>query len=367
MATKKILIVEDNPPIRMALERILFRSGYKVFTASDGVEAVNFLKSEIPDLIISDIMMPNMNGYDLYKKLRSDKRLNTVPFIFLTALSEDGDVRKGKELGIDDYITKPFNRDDVLSIVRGKLARRAQLEEGTKSELESLKKEIIMTLSHEFKTPLTVIQGFTALLLKDDMNTDQEQLKEFIKYIKTGGDRLSSFINDFISMLEIDSEILGNEVSLLVSNHHLNSVITSVLDKYKSETVKRSINISCELSSDLPLIKCPLKHISLAVEKVIQNAIKFAPPDRGFVKIRTFVSNGNVVAEIEDNGPGIPEEEFSNIFKKFYQINRQRTEQQGAGLGLTIARSYLEASSGKLTLKSEPGKGTIFILTLPSD
>lgn len=365
MSERKILIVEDNHPIRKALEQILLKTGYIVYSASDGEDALKVLETEEPDLIISDIMMPRMNGYDLYKNLRDNPRLNTVPFIFLTALNSDGDVRKGKELGIDDYITKPFKKEDVLSTVRGKLKRRAQLQEVSRGDIETLKKEIIMTLSHEFKTPLTIIQGFTALLLKDDMNIDREQLKSFLKYIKSGGERLDALINDFISMLEIDSDIAKKEVYLLSTFMDLNSILRGILDKYSDIALRKGITLSTDFAEDLPLLVFPLKHITISMEKIIDNAFKFSPKNRGNVKISTSCINESIIVKIEDNGPGIPEKEFSNIFEKFYQIDRKTREQQGAGLGLTIARSYLGANSATIEIKSEINEGTAFIITLP--
>jgi len=367
METKKILIVEDNPAIRKALERILEKSGYKTVSARDGRQAIDLLGNEVPDLIVSDIMMPNMNGYEFYKELRAMSRFNTVPFVFLTALNDEGDVRRGKELGVDDYITKPFKREDVLSVIIGKLKRREELNKTSEEEIDLLKKEIITTLSHEFKTPLTIIQGFTSLLLREDMGLNEEQLKEFLNYIKLGGERLGDLINDFIRMLEIDTGMLNKEVDLLSSPNDINLLIKNLYERYLPVSVKKGIKLSFEAEDYLPILTFSAKHISLALEKIIDNSFKFSDSYKKnkFVKIRSLKRDNNVLIEIEDNGIGIHENEFFNIFEKFYQIERKKYEQAGSGLGLCIARSYIKINSGNVSLISTPGRGTTFIISLP--
>ena len=367
MILEKVLIVEDNPAIRKALERILDRSGYETVSARDGKAALEILAYEIPDLIVSDIMMPNMDGYEFYKRLRKIPELNTVPVIFLTALNDEGDVRKGKELGVDDYITKPFKREDVLSVVKGKLKRRAELNKTAEEGVEELKKEIIMTLSHEFKTPLTIIQGFTSLLLRDDMGLDGVQLREFLNYIKVSGDRLDGIINDFIRMMEIETGLLQKEINLLLSQNDINLLLKNLTERYESENSGGGINFITEFAPHLPFFSFSVKHTSIALEKILDNAIKFSDKSKKerFIKVISLKKNDSVVIKIQDNGVGIADTEFTHIFEKFYQVERKKNEQPGCGLGLPIARSYIELNSGTLSLESEVGEGSIFTITFP--
>ena len=365
MESATILIVEDNTVIRKALESILKKYGYNVIIAIDGQDGLNILSARIPDLIISDIMMPNLNGYEFYKQVRNMPDFNIVPFIFLTALDEEKEVRQAKELGVDDYLTKPFTKEDLLSVVKGKLKRKSQIKDSTNKEIETLKKDIIMTLTHEFNTPLTIIRGFTSLLLRNDLYLKEHELKELLNCIKLGGDRLGELISDFTAMIEIESGFLDKEVAILYNKNNINSIINSLKYKFTVNTSEKNIEIYSDLKQDLPLFKFSDKHISLALEKIIDNAIKFSDKEKTVIKINSYKEKDVIFIEIEDNGPGIDEHEFENIFKKFYQVDRRNTEQQGAGMGLTISKAYVEANSGKIDVKSNRGEGTKFIITFP--
>jgi signal transduction histidine kinase len=365
MESANILIVEDNTVIRKAIESILKKYGYNVIIAIDGQEALNILSGHMPDLIISDIMMPNLNGYEFYKQVRNMPEFNIVPFIFLTALDEEKEVREAKELGVDDYLTKPFTREDLISVVKGKLKRKSQIKHSTSKEIEELKKDIIMTLTHEFNTPLTIIRGFTSLLLRDDLSLEEHELKELLNCIKAGGDRLGELTSDFTAMIEIESGFLDKEVAILYNKNNINSIIDSLKYKYTSITSEKNIEIYSDLKQDLPLFKFSDKHMSLAMGKIIDNAIKFSDKEKNVIKINTYEEKDVIFIEIEDNGPGIAENEFENIFKKFYQIDRRNTEQQGAGMGLTISKAYIEANGGKIYVKSNHGEGTKFVITFP--
>jgi len=365
MESATILIVEDNTVIRKAIESILKKYGYNVIIAFDGQEALSIVSNQIPDLIISDIMMPNLNGYEFYKQIRDMPDFNIVPFIFLTALDEEKEVRQAKELGVDDYLTKPFTKEDLISVVKGKLKRKSQIKDSTSKEIEDLKKDIIMTLTHEFNTPLTIIRGFTSLLLRNDLFLDKHELKELLNCIKAGGDRLGELISDFTAMIEIESGFLDREVAILYNKNNINSIIDPVKYKFTSNTSGKNIEIYTDLKQNLPSFNFSDKHLSIALEKIIDNAIKFSDKEKTVIKINTYKEKELIVIEIEDNGPGIAEHEFENIFKKFYQIDRRNTEQQGAGMGLTISRAYIEANDGKISVKSKEGEGTKFIITFP--
>ena len=367
MEASTILIVEDNTVIRKALESILKKYGYNVIIAVDGQEALTIVSGQVPDLIISDIMMPNLNGYEFYKLIRDMPDLGIVPFIFLTALDAEKEVRQAKELGVDDYLTKPFTKEDLICVVKGKLKRKAQIKSSTSKEIEDLKKDIIMTLTHEFNTPLTIIRGFTSLLLRNDLYLEKNELKELLNCIKAGGDRLGELISDFTAMIEIESGFLDREVALLYKKNNINSIIDSLKYKFTSNTSARDIEIYCNLNQDLPLFNFSDKHISMAIEKIIDNAIKFSNKEKTIIKINTDKEKDSICIEIEDNGPGIAEHEFENIFKKFYQINRRTIEQQGAGVGLTISKAYIEANSGNISVESKEGEGAKFIITLPAN
>ncbi|MCJ7567156.1 MAG: response regulator, partial [Anaerolineales bacterium] len=169
-----ILVVEDDMALLEGIRELLELSEYKVLTATNGQEALEVLEKKHPDLIVSDIMMPEMDGYQFHEKVREQPELSAIPFIFLTARGEKADIRRGKELGADDYITKPFDDEDLLVAVRAKLSRWDNLRQQRDEEVADLKSKILLTLSHEFRTPLTYIINYSDLLALDGQEVAKE-------------------------------------------------------------------------------------------------------------------------------------------------------------------------------------------------
>ena len=155
MAKPLILVVEDDLALLEGVRELLELTDYSVLTAANGREALDVLETQCPDLIVSDIMMPEMDGYQFHEKVSEQPELSAIPFIFLSARGEKTDIRRGKELGADDYITKPFDDEDLLVAVRAKLNRWENLRQHRDDEVADLKSKILLTLSHEFRTPLT--------------------------------------------------------------------------------------------------------------------------------------------------------------------------------------------------------------------
>jgi len=164
MTKPLILVVEDDLALLEGIRELLELTEYKVITAMNGQEALDVLEKQRPDLIVSDIMMPEMDGYEFHEKVSEQPQLNAIPFIFLTARGEKADIRRGKDIGVDDYITKPFDDEDLLVGVRAKLSRWDGLRKQRDEEVSDLKSKILLTLSHEFRTPLTYIINYSDLL-----------------------------------------------------------------------------------------------------------------------------------------------------------------------------------------------------------
>lgn len=185
-----ILIVDDEGQILDSLQEMLSLEGYQVLTASNAFQALELLEKHHLDLIISDVNMPKMNGYEFYRRVKDQPRLQAIPFVFLSALCDTKDVIAGKELGADDYLSKPIGAEELLATIKGKLKRAEQMRASVNTQLTALKNQILQTLSHEFRTPLTTIRGFSSILLDERIHYSPLELQEFLKIIKTGGDRL---------------------------------------------------------------------------------------------------------------------------------------------------------------------------------
>jgi len=217
MSGQHILVVEDHKSMSRAIKGILESEGYTVSTATDGIEALEIMDKVVPDLILADIMMPRMDGYTLYERVRARPEWIPIPFVFLTAKSEREDKLKGKELGAEDYITKPFDAEELIVSVRSRLGRARAIERASEAEFEDLKEQIVTVLGHELRTPLTYVTGYTDLALEDVSSLTPREVEEFLHGIKSGADRLNHLVEDLLLLVQIDSGRAREEYQALVS------------------------------------------------------------------------------------------------------------------------------------------------------
>ncbi len=360
----KLLIVEDSLTVSEALKGILTFNGYEVKTAPNGREALSSIQLDKPHLIISDIMMPIMDGLTFYKTLRTMSEFQDIPFIFLTAKIGGEDVNEAKKLGVDDYIKKPFSSADLLATVQGKLARMAELAEvNYRRHLNYIRDEIIKVLSHEFRTPLTKVKGYAELILAK-LYQNEQQLTDFANSIAENGNRLELVIDEFILVtrfeLEANSENHLGGVFPVMTGGLANSVIEKIGKIAKSKKI--TINL-IEDAEELWIRVCEAD-IREALFHVLLNAIKFSP-EGSQINFRILVTGQNVCFEIQDFGPGMDSVQINQIFEKFYQANRLQLEQQGLGLGLTITKMATGKNKGTIHVHSLVGQGTTFQISFP--
>jgi K+-sensing histidine kinase KdpD len=354
-----LLVVEDDPQAREVIELLLESQGYDILSASDGKEGIKILEKSLPDLILSDVMMPNMDGFEFYKKVQENFKWRSIPFVFMTALSAEDDIKKAKEMGVDDYVTKPIDESMLFSIIKGKLNRSKMIKDGVKNEVDKLKNEIISVLSHEFRTPLSHIIGISSILLDERENIRPDELEFLLEGIKHGGDRLSNLIEEFLIVANIEAGDI--EKVSLKSEVDIKSILESIIENNKKFIAKKNIDLKLDLFQELPFIVANAKQIYEIFSQLMSNAIKFTPQD-GNINLKTFTGKEKLWVEISDSGIGIPQEEIPKIFDKFYQVNRKKMEQQGAGLGLYIAKKLAEANNCKIKCNSIEGKGSNFIV-----
>jgi len=357
-----IMLVDDEQTNIDLFATILEDAGYRTIGATTADGALKLLESNKPDLIISDISMPEMSGFEFYEKVQKIPELRTVPFIFLTALSDRRHMIEGKELGVDDYLTKPVDIDELVTTVRGKLRRAASLRSAMQDEFETLKSQILATLSHELNTPLTSIIGFSEIISSDASKITTEELKEFAELIHHGGDRLKNLVDDFLEAVQIDSGQIESYYKSNKGEFSLSNVLKSLYDEYYPLAVQNSLKLEFAISDDLIGFGSETLTRDM-LGRIISNAIKFT--SSGVISIEAKRENDCTRIVIQDTGVGIPESEIDRVFEKFYQVEKERQQQQGAGLGLYIAKKIAEISNFKFTLKSTVNVGTTVIVEIP--
>lgn len=365
MTQATILLVEDEPPILEGMSRALTMAGYSVLTATNGEAGLARLGETMPDLIVADIMMPVMDGYEFYNALRANPEWELVPFIFATARGEVEHIREGKRLGVDDYLTKPFEIEDLLVAVEAKLRRARSIQQAARHEIQTLKGRILTMFNHELRTPLTIIKGY-AEVSKMGGELDVETLLDYLDGIGKGADRLFNLVEDLLLGMEIEAGAAGQYYAVCKTRlESLSNLIVDVVAGFEDQAAQAGVRLNAEVPPDLPPVEGEVEYLGNALGRLVDNAIKFSP-DGGHVEINASAQDATVAISVADQGRGIPPEEQPFIFDLFHQVNRERHEQQGAGLGLTIASGLIALHGGRIEVSSEEGTGSTFTVVLPT-
>ncbi len=361
-----ILVADDEEGMRRILRFRLTKAGYEVTCVENGKKALEFLEKERPDLIISDISMPEMNGYELYKEVSSRKEYRFIPFLFLSSKSERQDIIFAKKMGVDDYLTKPVDKDLLLISVEAKLARFAELKEEHTKLIEQKINAMYRVLTHEINTPISIINGFTELseMLLSAGKVRIEELKTFMEGIKSGNDRLKKLAEKVLILNSIDGGYEERRYISLKENRfiELTDLIRSISYNFKDMIDEKKVDVILNLPEEGLMVKAVDSHVTCIMENLIDNAIKFVRRNTGKVEVNAYKKGETVKVEVKDNGIGIPEEEREKIFDRYYQYNREKTEQQGLGIGLSLVRSLAQINNLDLELKTEVTKGTTFTI-----
>ncbi len=368
MEKATVLVVEDDVHLLKGIQDILELDGYSVLTADNGVQGLAVLNAQPapPDLIVSDIMMPRMDGIQFLKEVRREMRWFSIPFIFLTAKGEKSDVHRGMRLGVDDYVVKPYDPADLLVKIESRLERHRSLNALHTTGMASLKREILTILNHEFRTPLTFVVAYADMLNNPgDQKLTEAEILSYIQGISTGADRLRNLIENFILLVELETGEAKQTYDWRKGPiGNLPTLINQARERVKSLDERRH-RVSVEIVEPLPFFIGDIEYVTSAIAHLLSNASKFSDPGSP-VTVGAFAKGDEVVIWVRDQGRGIPANELENIWKSFYQIDRATNEDQGAGAGLAIVKGIAELHGGRAEVESEVGKGSTFRLYFPS-
>lgn len=368
MSDKKlILLVEDNPEILESLAEILQTQDYWVETAMNGQEAFQKLDSlnRIPDLVVSDIKMPIMDGYEFLEKVRRNDTYYRIPFIFLTALGEEDQIRYGWDKGVDAYIVKPFNLDSLLSTIRNRITRHSEIQEMAERQIARTRNVLLKVLSHELRTPLTYVMSGLDLLREslEWMGVDISNVEDIMDVMDSGTTRLFRVASQTSLLGEIMTGHLAahwDDIGQVVS---LRAVTQQALEEVSSFADTKEIVFEKEYESDASIFAIQ-NILYRGVYEILRNAVQYSEAG-STVTIRIYEKDGEGIIEIEDQGMGIRAEDIDHIWKVMEQSERDTNEQQGIGLGMTIAKGVFEIHGGDAVVESQYGSGTTVWLTLP--
>ena len=355
---KTILIVEDEKDLRFNLQEMLESAGYNVLSAINGNEALELTSHIEPDLILSDIRMPDMDGIELLKNLQENSSTANIPFIFLTAKVEMQDLRDGMVLGADDYLMKPYKIDDVLNAVNSRLKKK----ENYLKTVNDFKKMLSRKIPHELLTPLVGILGFSGIIENDIESLTPEEIKEMAEKIKISGQRLQRRITKFTTYMDIISLIDKKETNKECEE---NCEIDSVLEQVQLKNITSRIDRRADIvfDRDSAILKIKDKHLECLLNELIENALKFSEPGTPIEIIGRSVGEVYKI-QITDFGHGMGELDTRRI-DLFNQNGFEYEIAEGLGIGLAIVKKIVELYNGKMNIESEPEVYTCLKIELP--
>jgi len=357
---KKILVIEDDLILRTEISTILQFEGYNVLEADNGLTGLKLAVSLLPDLILCDIMMPEMDGIQVLIEVRETKSSQLIPFVLLTALAERSNLRLGMESGANDYITKPFTRMELLNAISVQLEKAKSINDNLENELLVLREKIISKIPHEINTPLHGILGFSSILEEDSHKIKKTDIKIMAGYITQSGKRLLSMVeryNYFIKLLASKNTRGIDPKHCSTPELIISSIIASITTDYKRpEDIEFSLEDGDIIISD--------KEFATLLRELIDNAYKFSTPKEK-IYIKSVCDEKYYSLSIQDFGRGISNKDLRRI-GAFQQFDREIYEQQGTGLGLAISKLIVELNGGIFNIKSEINEGTTITIKIPN-
>jgi len=364
-----ILLVDDTPDNLRLLSTMLTEQGYEVRSVINGAMALMGVQAEPPDLILLDINMPQMNGYEVCQQLKSGDRTREIPVIFISALEDVLDKVKAFAVGGVDYITKPFHVEEVLARIENQLticrlqkqlkSQNAQLQQQMLElqELNSLKEEFLHAVSHDLRTP---IMG-TLLVLKNLQSKSGETVpisRSILERMIHSSDRQLNLLN---SLLEAHSNEMRG-ILLCCEPVQLNPMIQDLTADLEPLFTKNQVKLINLIPLDLPCVNGDTLQLRRVFENLLTNALNHNPPGLTLT-LRAIVEEEMIYCTVEDNGVGIERSHCDLLFERY--VRGSRTRSIGVGLGLYLCRQIITAHGGQIGVNSTPGTGTTFWLTLP--
>ncbi len=374
---RQIILVVDDTPENISILSSLLRGQYRTKVATSGTVALEIASSAQtrPDLILLDITMPDMDGYEVCRRLKEDENLRDIPVIFLSALNETVDKVKAFSVGGIDYVTKPFHADEVQARVETHLkVRRLQVELEKQNrilqeyneqlrQLHALKDDFLRIASHDLKNPLTCIIGFADIIssFTPPGTVMTAATHGWAGKITSQSKVMLKIIEDFLDFQAMEDGQLKLNRELI----DLNEIARGVLERNAGYAVKKSITPHLDLDQSLPLVQADKSRLAQVLDNFVSNAVKFSPPGE-HVTIRTQKINDGILVEVLDSGPGLTGEDTKKLFVKYAKLSNQPTgSEKSSGVGLAICKRIVDLHGGRIGGRNNPNGGTTFWFELP--
>ncbi len=359
----RILIIEDQPDLREDVVETLNLEGFEARGADNGVSGVEMVHHFKPDIIVCDITMPEMDGYEVLEYIRQQPDTAMMPFIFLTARTDRVNMRQGMVLGADDYVTKPFEVSDLLASIQTQIKKRLEVDTFVETRLNEIRENIITALPHELRTPLNTILGFSDMLIMEAEKIKPDQVADWAGHIHNAGQRLYHLVENYLFYVRLQLALQFPEKMQDFLNARLQD--GQMLLETQIAKIARRAGRGNDLTMDIedvPTLRFTTFDMIKVVDELLDNAFKFSLPGTP-VTVTGEVRDHYYLLCITDAGRGITEEQIQRI-GAYVQFERSFYEQQGMGFGLAIVKQVVELYGGKFEVKRNPHQGTQICLSV---
>ncbi|MFN3360135.1 MAG: sensor histidine kinase [Pseudanabaenaceae cyanobacterium] len=349
----RLLVVDDVSDNIHLVRAILAEENYLILEARNGQQALEMIPRELPDLILLDVMMPGMDGYEVTRRVRAMENIPFIPILLITAYDQPSAVR-GLDLGADEFIRKPVEADELVARVRSLLRLKHSIAE--RDRIEKQRQDFVYRLTHDLRTPLVAADKMLELLQEGVLGEIPPSVKEALAVMSRSNRDLLEMVNKLLDIYRYES---GSK-TLNMQPIDLGELLEQVISSLHPIAFSKQIDLTVQLPPRSPVIYGDRLELMRVFNNIIGNALKFT--DKGSVEVRVEVQEGETVVAVQDTGPGISPQEQKLLFQRFQQGKHHK---QGSGLGLYLSHYIVSAHGGKITVQSTPGSGSCFSIHLP--
>lgn len=359
----RILVIEDQPDLREDVVATLNLEGFEAVGAENGLSGVALVDSFKPDIIVCDITMPEMDGYEVLEYIRQQPTTAAMPFIFLTARTDRVNMRHGMVLGADDYVTKPFEVSDLLQSIQTQLKKRGSVYKLIENRLDELRENIITALPHELRTPLNTILGFSDMLIMEANHVKPDQIADWSGHIHAAAQRLYHLVENYLFYVRLQLALQFPEKmqDFVMARLHDGQMLLETQIAKIARRAGRSNDLLMQIAA-VPTLRFTTFDILKVVDELLDNAFKFSQPGTPVIVTGELVEN-HYVLSVVDEGRGMTDDQIQRI-GAYVQFERSFYEQQGMGFGLAIVKQVVELYGGEFEIQHNGTKGTKICLSL---